>query len=579
MSLPGQTLTNGVSNYIFGSNMSQDWAAQTSRNNAKIQAQLKAAGLTVMRCQIPQGSDNAYIAQTVQACQNMGVAMLVILHHSDLAWNTRLVQQLGSACSMYEFSNEPDLGGISWQQYLGFWNQHIPALRATLQAMTPPHTAAFIGPVLGVFANLDSYFVPWLQGCKTSGVLPDAVSYHIYPCTGSYTASTCLPRATAFQSAAQKVDAAVVGILGTSLPQCLTEWNLDAANPPQNFAKDGTYVPGWTKTAIDSMVAAGLAMACQWDAAGGAGSGFDDLVDTQSLQPNPNGQLGAIAERASHYLTGTPSPVPTPTPTPTPSSNVTPLTLSYTNTVSAVNGAGNNLAVQNAGTPPSAQSYTTFGTGVGWVEITARSSTQIPLTALPDTPTGRGFFLDPATLKLAGNDLQPGLWSHIIRLNAAKLLANPQSGNLTGDICVRMWKYNIAQKTYTDNVITFALQGQHFTPTFTNYPMTATALSSVSILEGETVYIEQWVHVTQNGNNDSNQGFRFNRLATSSMGDPFGTMTTAGYMPTPIVTPPPVTEPTITLSGTGVTPGTYDGTVQFTATTDEVVHVKVVVQS
>lgn len=316
MGLPGQTLTNGVSNYIFGSNMSQDWAAQTVRNNTQIQQQLKAAGLTVMRCQIPQNSPDSLIAQTVQACQNMGVAMLVILHHSDLGWNTHLVQQLGKACSMYEFSNEPDLGGITWQQYLGFWNQHIPALKQTLAAFN--HTASFIGPVLGVFANLDSYFVPWLQGCKTSGVLPDAVSYHIYPCTGSYTATTCLPRATAFQSAAQKVDAAVVGVLGNTLPQCLTEWNLDAANPPATFARDGSYVPGWTKTAIDSMVAAGLAMACQWDAAGNAGSGFDDLISTQTLQPNPNGQLQAIADRVQHYLSGTPTPVPTPVPTPTP---------------------------------------------------------------------------------------------------------------------------------------------------------------------------------------------------------------------------------------------------------------------
>lgn len=577
--LPGQTFTGGVSNFIFGSNMSQDWANNTSRNNAQIQAQLKAAGLTVMRCQIPAGSSDVYIKQTVQACQAMNVAMLVILNHADLTWNTHLVQQLGTACSMYEFSNEPDLEGITWQQYLAGWNQHIPALKATLAGLSTPHTAAFIGPVLGVFANIDSYFVPWLQGCKASGVLPDAVSYHIYPCTGSYTAATCLPRATAFQSAAQKVEASVVGIIGKSLPQCLTEWNLDAANPPASFARDGSYVPGWTKTAIDSMVAAGLAMACQWDAAGGAGSGFDDLVNTQTLQPNGNGQLQAIAERVSHYMSGTPTPVPTPTPTPTPGVNTKPLTLSYSNAVSMVKSSGNVLLITEAGTPPSAQSYTTFGTGLGLVEITASSSTQIPQTSMLTIPTGKGFYLDPASLNLAGQTLVPGEWSHIIRLNAAKTITNPQSGTLVGDIHVIVSKYNIHTQMYT-MIVNFALYKQTFTPSFTNYPMSATLDNPVDFVDGDTIYIEQWVNVTQNNNNDAHQGFRFNRLATGQVGDPFGTLTTAGYIPTPepIPTPPP-TEPTVTLTGTGITPGTYDGAITVALATPVTVAVKVVIQS
>lgn len=578
--LPGQTLTNGVSNYIFGSNMSQDWAAQTSRNNTTIQQQLKSAGFTVMRCQIPAGSTDAYIAQTVQACKNMGVAMLVILHHADLTWNTHLVQQLGTACSMYEFSNEPDLGGITWQQYLAGWNQHIPALKTTLQGMKPPHTAAFIGPVLGVFANLDSYFVPWLQGCKTSGVLPDAVSYHIYPCTGSYTATTCLPRATAFQSAAQKVDAAVVGVLGNPLPQCLTEWNLDAANPPQSFAKDGSYVPGWTKTALDSMVAAGIVMACQWDAAGGAGSGFDDLINTQTLQPNPNGQLQAMAERAQHYLSGTPSPIPTPTPTPTPEpTGITPLAVSYTNMVSSVNSTGNKLDIQNTGTPPSVQSYTTFGTGLGRVEVTAQNSTQIPMQGIAgiDVPfTGKGFYLDPTVLNLTGQELVAGgTWTRTIRLNAAKTVNNPQSGTLVGDILLRTAKYNTVTKTYT-LIHSLFMASQSFTPAFTTYTLSGPGLTFVEpFIQNEVLYLDEWVNITSNPNGSSTQGFRFNRLASGSMGDPFGTLTTAGYQASPVIP----TTPTVTLTGTGVTPGTYNGTINFTATTDESFAVEIIIES
>lgn len=318
--LPGQQLINGVSSYLFGSNMAQEgWADHTIRNNAQMQALIKQAGITLMRCSIVAGSSDAFIDQTAAACQAMGTAMIVILDHGNLSWNQHLVGYLGNRCNLYEFSNEPDLGGISWQSYLSFWNQHIPALRA-LNA-----NAAFIGPALGVFANLQTYLVPWLQGCQSSGVLPDAISYHIYPCTGNYTASTCAPRATSFQSAAQKVDAAVSGVLGHTLPQALTEWNIDAANPVHSFALDPSFVPTWTKQALDSMAAAGIAIACQWDAGSGAGgpginniSGADDLINVVTLQPNGNGQYGAMVDRIQYYKSGTPTPVPTPTPTPTP---------------------------------------------------------------------------------------------------------------------------------------------------------------------------------------------------------------------------------------------------------------------
>jgi hypothetical protein len=573
--LPGQQIINGVSSYIFGSNISEDWAQHNARNEPKIQALIKSAGLTVMRCMIVQNSPDSLIDQTVQACQAMNTAMLVILHHSDLAWNQHLVTHLGNNCLMYEFGNEPDLGGINWQQYLGFWNQHIPVLRGLKS------DARFIGPVLGVFANFDSYVIPWLQGCKSAGNVPDGISYHIYPCTGNWTASTCQPRATSFSSAFAHADAGIIGVLGHTLPHCLTEWNVDADAPVHSFAKDPNFVPQWTKNALDNMVQAGFAMACQWDAGGNAGGGDDDLISTQNFQPNLNGQYQAMSERIQHYLGGitpTPAPVPTPTPIPTPTpSGVTPLSLSYSNIVSSVISTGNKLLTTNSGTPQSAQSYTTFGTQLGFVEIYAQGGMAIASTSI-GVPSGRGFILDPATLNLAGQTIPAGAWSHVMRLNAAQTIVHPQVGQLTADLYFMASKYNIVDKTHIP-IVSMMKLNQAITPNFTNYPLSASNVPAVSLEEGETLYFEQWGNVTANPNNNPQQGLRFNRLATGTTGDPFGTCITPGYQPS-IAPLPVVTPPTITLSDTGITPGTYTATVNFSAgSTAEALPVTLVIAS
>jgi hypothetical protein len=578
--LPGQQMVNGVSSYIFGSNISEDWAQHNARNEPKIQALLKSAGLTVMRCMIVAGSPDSLIDQTIQACKNMNTAMLVILHHSDLAWNQHLVTRLGNSCNMYEFGNESDLANpsISSSQYLGFWNAHIPVLRKINT------NAQFIGPVLGVFDNFDSYVIPWLQGCKGAGNLPDAVSYHIYPCTGNqWNNANCMPRASSFSSAFSHADHAIISVLGHSLPHCLTEWNIDA-DAKHAFDTDPSFVAQWTKTALDDMVKAGFAMACQWDAGGNAGGGVFDLVSVQNFQPNPNGQYQVMAERIAHYLGGstpTPTPVPVPTPTPIPvpdPTSLTPLSLSYSNITSSVLSTANKLLTTNSGTPQSAQSYTTFGTQLGFVEIFAQGGMAIAATSI-GVPSGRGFILDPATLNLAGQTIPSGAWSHIIRLNAAQTMAHPQAGQLTVDLYFMASKYNIVDKTYMPFVSMVKLN-QAVTPNFTNYPMRAGNVSAVSFKEGETLYFEQWTNITANNNNNPQQGLRFNRLATGTIGDPFGTCVTPGYQPTIVPIPPIVTPPTVTLSDTGITPGTYTATVNFSAgSTAEALPVTLVIAS
>ena len=304
--LPGQKIIGGASNFMWGSNMPPDYHTQNVRNTPQIQALVKAANLTVMRCAISPTDNNgnptplSYIDETAQACAACGCAMLVILIHNNLTWNQTMVSYLGNRCNLYEFSNEPDLYPSSGTDYLGWWNSQIPVLRSINT------NAAFWGPALGVFANLQSYVTPWLQGCLVSGVLPDAISYHIYPCTGTQSQATCAPKANNFSSAYGKVNALVSSILGYTLPQCMTEWNIDAnadtiGNP---YLLDAAFVGTFTTTALNNMAQAGFAMANQFDAGSGGGGGVLDLISTQSPYP-PQIQYQPMANVIAQYLGST----------------------------------------------------------------------------------------------------------------------------------------------------------------------------------------------------------------------------------------------------------------------------------
>jgi len=300
--LPGQVFVNGVSNYIFGTNMSTDFAATTVRNTPAIQSQIKAAGFTIMRCAIPNGSSNAYIDLTAAACNACGTVMLVILSDTDNVWNQSLVTYLGSRCLLYEFGNEPDLA-IAGATYLANWNSFIPVLRALNTG------AAFIGPALGVFANVNTYLVPWLQGCVTSGVMPSAISYHVYPCTSSTCDQTCCtPLSGNFARDAATLRAAIATVTPLSLPICLTEWNIDASNPQKAYTQQNPFNTTWTEAAMESMVAGHLDMACQWDAAGNAGGGTDDLISTQSPYPQQVQYAPMVVEIAKYLGNSSPPP-------------------------------------------------------------------------------------------------------------------------------------------------------------------------------------------------------------------------------------------------------------------------------
>jgi microsomal dipeptidase-like Zn-dependent dipeptidase len=281
MALPGQQFTNGASNYLFGSNVPPDYTKNTIVNTPQIQQLIKQAGIMLLRVAITDKSSDAEINARAEACANCGCAMLVILPHHDLAFGSHVISLLGDRCNLYELSNEPDLNNISCSQYLSYWNEQIPVWRK----INP--NAAFIGPALGVFSNLQSYLIPWLKGCQASGNLPDGVSYHMYPCYHS-SRKACAAKAPDIGSAATTLRNAVISTLGFSLPICCTEWNIDPSSRPPAYTTQPSFVAPWFHAAIESMVANKLDMACQFDA--GSGDSYRDMVSTTTYQPQADYQ-------------------------------------------------------------------------------------------------------------------------------------------------------------------------------------------------------------------------------------------------------------------------------------------------
>lgn len=281
MALPGQTFTNGVSNFIFGQNAPPNYTTNTFENTPAIQNLVKQAGITLMRVAINDGAADSEINARAQACANAGCAMLVILPHNDLTFNQHMVTLLGNRCNLYELSNEPDLNNITWQQYLSYWNNQIPALRQ----INP--NAAFGGPALGVFSNVSSYLVPWLNGCKTSGVLPDFVSYHEYPCY-QISQSACQPKGPNIGNDGASLRTTVTNTLGHAVPIACTEWNIDPTSNPPAYTTQSSFVQPWFQAAYQSFVTNKIDIACCFDV--GMGDSYRDMISTSTFQPQADYQ-------------------------------------------------------------------------------------------------------------------------------------------------------------------------------------------------------------------------------------------------------------------------------------------------
>jgi hypothetical protein len=313
--LPGQQIwKNGVSSYDFGSNDTQEWAGDNVESDPHhiIQSSLKSAGFTLMRSFFFEHSlaDNhlmtdAEIDQRLTTISNSGMQCLAVLANlNDVTFNKHLIAYAGKRCSMYEFGNEPDNNGISAQTYVKKWKTQIPQLRA----VNP--NAKFFGPALAYPAWNTAFMQTFLQGAKASGILPDAVTFHWYPCWQESEAS-CLTKATSYAGFITQYRNLTRSILGIHVPIGITEWGNDpGSNSNTTYDHDPVFEQHYFTVALQNIIQGGADFANQFDVQSYAGYGTLDMFDINN-NDQPKAQFHAMAALIAHYrpgVTQTPTP-------------------------------------------------------------------------------------------------------------------------------------------------------------------------------------------------------------------------------------------------------------------------------
>lgn len=290
--LPGQQIwKQGVSSFLFGTNDTEEWTPQNIETRPAIQKALRAAGFTLVRSFFLDNANDAAIEQRIRTIEGSGSACLgVITNIFNDSYDLHLVKYLGNRCLLYEFGNEPDYTGIPWEKYVAQWNKLVPQLRQ----VNPQ--AKFIGPVLA-FLKPD-YLADFLEGVKSSGVLPDAISIHWYPCW-QISLDRCMAQADSIGAKVKTARAMVQYILGKDLPLGVTEWNFDPGNPPASYGDNADFITQFSAAALLTMIRSKVAFACQFDAASYAGYGHLDLFNVANSQPKP--QYYAIKQLIEQY--------------------------------------------------------------------------------------------------------------------------------------------------------------------------------------------------------------------------------------------------------------------------------------
>ncbi len=280
--LPGQQIwKGGASSLLFGTNDTYEWSTSNVETSPGIQNQLRTAGFTLVRSFFPDGAADSVIDQRAATIAQIGAECLgVITNINNTAFDEHLVAHLGDRCLMFEIGNEPDYTNVSVQTYVQRWNTLVPLLRR----INP--RAKFVGPVISNPEGQHNFLHGFLEGVAASHVLPDAISFHWYPCW-QMSRDACLGQAGSVYDAVVEVRRAVRGVLGRDLPVGISEWNYDPGNPPPAYGDEASFITPFTKTAMAAMVRAGAAFACQFDAASYGGFGRLDMFDINTGLPKP----------------------------------------------------------------------------------------------------------------------------------------------------------------------------------------------------------------------------------------------------------------------------------------------------
>lgn len=289
--LPGDQMWGAWPSYLFGTNDTQNWDPQHSfETEPAIQQELKADHFPFIRVWFFQHSliDGSPVTDAeqltrMQAAQNAGMTCLGELPTANtMAYDEHIVTLMKGKCALYEFMNEPDIEGVQASAYVTAWKSEIPKLRA----IDP--NAKFGGPAdynyqgsqcaYNADGTSECFMQKVMQGMAASGVLPDFITFHWYPCWQD-SASSCLAKASSYAKVTAIVKGWVRQYFHKALPVGITEWNPDPSAPMPAYTKDATWMTQFTTTALQSMQAAGLSFANQFDLANAGGYLTDDMVD------------------------------------------------------------------------------------------------------------------------------------------------------------------------------------------------------------------------------------------------------------------------------------------------------------
>jgi hypothetical protein len=144
----------------------------------------------------------------------------------------------------------------------------------------------------------------FLKGAKAAGVLPDAVSFHWYPCdnaTDGFNGNgNCGPaQAQSYAKVTSEVKGWIKDDLGTHVPLLITEWNADPGSNP--LLENASFMTPFSRQAMEAMISAGLDGAFQLDAQDYGGYGHLDMFDI-TKNDQPKAQYYAIKSLISQYI-------------------------------------------------------------------------------------------------------------------------------------------------------------------------------------------------------------------------------------------------------------------------------------
>jgi hypothetical protein len=325
LTLPGQQrwIQGGVpvSSYLFGTT---DLARETITPNIEtspgVQAMLKSAGITLIRTDFPDNATDAQILARLQTVSQAGASCLgTIANPANIPFDLHLVKLAAPrGCLMWEIGLAPDASGVAAETYLAQWKALVPQLRAATTA-TP---IKVMGPATA--SENHAYIDAFLQGARAANALPDALSYHWFPCLRLAQAA-CMAQASSVTQTVQDAQALLRQDLGMQLPVAITAWNAQLSQTPSPYVSDPAFIAPFTATALSAMGLAGVAIANQVAAASGAGGGALDMIGvTPRIQPKaqfitmlaliladrpPCGT--PVATMSPTTVTGTPSASPT----------------------------------------------------------------------------------------------------------------------------------------------------------------------------------------------------------------------------------------------------------------------------